>query len=129
VTLCVEPLPPDCTHLFNTVEAALSFVMEVSHPNLGLMADTKAMSTEARPVAETIRLFGSEMRHLHVNDALGVAAGFGTLDFRPILQALREKQYEGWLSLEPFRFRPDAESNVPVSLRYLRAILEETAKA
>jgi len=125
VTLCIEPLPGDCTELFNSVEAALGFVMDVNHPNLGLMADTKAMSTESRPVADTIRIFGAELRHVHANDTLGVAPGFGTLDFRPILQALREVRYDGWLSLEPFHFRPDAESNVATSLRYLRAILAD----
>ena len=31
---------------------------------------------------------------------------------------------DGWLSLEPFHFHPDAESNVPVSLRHLRSILD-----
>lgn len=129
VTLCIEPLPGDCTELFNSVEAALGFVLDVNHPNLGLMADTKAMSTESRPVADTIRIFGSELRHVHANDSTGVAPGFGPLDFKPILQALRAVGYDGWLSLEPFHFRPDAESNVATSLRYLRAILSDLGKA
>lgn len=120
VTLCIEPLPADCTDLFTTVESAFSFVCEVNHPNFGLMVDTKAMSTEARPVAGTIRLFAPEIRHVHCNDSTGVGPGFGPLDFRPILEALAG--YRGWLSLEPFHFRPDAESNVPVSLKYLKGI-------
>jgi sugar phosphate isomerase/epimerase len=129
VTMCIEPLPGDCTQLFSSVEAALGFVCEVNHPNLGLMVDTKAMSNDVRPVADTIRLFAPEIRHVHANDSLGVAPGFGTLDFRPILEALRQVGYDGWVSLEPFHFRPDAESNVATSLRYLRAILSELGKA
>ena len=88
--LCIEPLPAERTNLFTTVEAAYGFVCEVNHPSLGLMADCKALASEKRPIQDTIRLFGPEIRHVHGNDALGVAPGFGTMDFAPILQALKE---------------------------------------
>jgi sugar phosphate isomerase/epimerase len=129
VTICIEPLPSDCTDLFSSVEGALNFVCDVNHPNMGLMVDTKAMSNDVRPVANTIRAFAPEIRHVHLNDHIGVAPGFGTLDFRPILHALTQIGYKHWLSLEPFTFRPDAQSNVAVSLRYLKAVLAEVSQA
>jgi sugar phosphate isomerase/epimerase len=127
LVLCIEPLPADCTDLFTTVEAALAFVEDVGHPALGLMADTKAMSTEARPVAKTVRLFGRYLRHVHANDSSGRAPGFGGLDFAPIMQALKEVGYDGWVSLEPFAYKPDPESVAALSLKYLKACLEAGA--
>jgi sugar phosphate isomerase/epimerase len=123
LTLCLEPLPADCTDLFTTVESAYNFVAEVGHPNFGLMVDCKAMSTEARPIEKTIRLFGPWIQHVHANDAGGGAPGFGRVDFKPILAALKEAGYQGWVSLEPFHYPPDAETVVPVSLKYLKSCL------
>ena len=124
VTLCIEPLPADCTNLCTTVEGAYGLVQEVNHPNFGLMADTKAMSTELRPVDQTIRLFGPYLKHLHVNDATGKAPGFGTLDFAPIIKAVKESGYQGWVSYEPFDYnKPDPQSLVLVSLKYLKSLV------
>ena len=123
VILCVEPLPADCTDLFTTVEAACAFVFDVDHPSFGLMVDCKAMSTEVRPIEKTIRLFGPYIRHVHANDANSQAPGFGRVDYAAILQALKDVGYDDYVSLEPFRYKPDAETVVPVSLKYLRSCL------
>jgi sugar phosphate isomerase/epimerase len=120
VTICIEPLPADCTDLCTTAESAYGLVLAVNHPNFGLMLDCKAMTSEVRPVEKTIGLFGRYARHIHVNDPNSRAPGFGTLDYKPILKALKDAGYAGWISLEPFRYEPDAETVVPVSLKYLK---------
>ncbi len=120
--LCVEPLAADRTNLFSTIEAAYGFVCEVNHPSFGLMADCKALASEKRPVADSLRLFGAEIRHVHGNDAQGLAPGFGALDFAPILHALKEVGYQGYFSLEPSLCRPDVETVVQVSLKYLKSL-------
>ena len=40
------------------------------------------------------------MGHVHFADSNRQAAGFGHTDFKPILAALREIKYEGYLSAE-----------------------------
>jgi sugar phosphate isomerase/epimerase len=122
VTLCIEPLPGDCTHLFASVEAAFNFVCDVGHPNFGLMVDCKAMTNEARPVADNIRVFGPHIRHVHANDNLGVVPGAGKTDFAPILAALREVKFDRYISLEQFKYEPDAAAVVPGSLKYLKGL-------
>jgi sugar phosphate isomerase/epimerase len=123
VALCIEPLPPDCTDLFTTVESAFGFIREVNHSHLGLMVDTKAMSTEARPVPQTLKLFAPFARHVHANDASGRAPGFGNLDFQAILKALTDSGYQGYVSLEPFQYLPDPETVVATSLKYLKGVM------
>jgi sugar phosphate isomerase/epimerase len=128
LTLCIEPLPADCTDLCTTVEAAYGFVQEVGHPAFGLMMDLKQTTTEVRPVEKTVRLFGPYARHIHANDASGRAPGFGDVDFAPALSALQDIGYDGWVSLEPFSYRPDAASVAAFSLRYLKSCLAAEAQ-
>ena len=123
IVLCVEPLPADCTDLFTTVESAAAFVFDVDHPNFGLMVDCKAMSSEVRPIEKTIRLFGPYIKHVHANDANSQAPGFGRVDYVEILKALKDVGYDDYVSLEPFRYVPDAETVVPVSLKYLKSCI------
>lgn len=123
VTICVEPLPADCTDLCTTSESAYGLVLAVNHPNFGLMLDCKAMTSEVRPVEKTIGLFGRYAKHVHANDPNSRAPGFGALDYKPILKAFRDAGYDGWISLEPFKYEPDAETVVPVSLKYLKSCL------
>ena len=125
LVLCIEPLPADCTDLFTTVESAFSFVCEVDHPSFGLMVDCKAMSTEVRPIAKTVRVFGGQARHVHANDASGRAPGFGNVDFAPILEAFRDVGYDGWISLEPFSYKPDPRTVVATSLKYLKSCIPQ----
>ena len=122
--LCIEPLPADCTDLFTTVESAYAFVRETDHPSLGLMMDCKAMSSEVRPVEKTIGLFGPYAQHIHANDASGRAPGFGSLDYVPILLALKNVGYDQWVSLEPFSYKPDPRSVAGLSLKYLKSCLQ-----
>ena len=49
--------------------------------------------------------------------------GFGKLDFVPILKALRQIDYRGWVSVEPFENPPGAsglERLTRESIRYLQ---------
>lgn len=124
VTICIEPLPADCTDLCTSVEAAFNLVLDVDHTNFGLMLDCKASSNDVRPVEKTIRLFGPYLRHVHTNDPTSKAAGFGTLDYKPIMKALKEINYQHVVSLEPFKYEPDPETVASVSLKYLKFCME-----
>src|SRR3546814_4100748 len=64
------------------------------------MADTFHMSLEERDIAESIRLAGSRLSHVHLADSNRAAPGFGHLDFEPIIQAIGDSNYEGWISYE-----------------------------
>ena len=44
----------------------------------------------------------------------------GTLDFAPILGALKSSGYRGWVSTEPFDYKPDADTVARKALETLR---------
>jgi sugar phosphate isomerase/epimerase len=111
VTICVEPLSPAETDFINTVDEAMKLVRQINHPNLKLHLDVKAMCSEAKPVPDIIRsVRAADIGHFHVNDPNLYGPGMGNVDYAPIAQAIDEIGYEGWLSVEVFKYDPDPET-------------------
>jgi sugar phosphate isomerase/epimerase len=94
----------------------------LNHPLFGLHLDVKAMCGDEAAPAEIIRKHYHRLGHFHANDANRRAPGMGETDFLPILQALRDIQYRGYLSIEVFDYTPDPETIAREGLRHLREV-------
>jgi sugar phosphate isomerase/epimerase len=123
VTLCIEPLATTETNFITTAEQGRSLIDEVGSPAVQLHLDVKAMDNEKTPIPEIIRASKGYARHFHANDPNLRGPGMGDTDFRPILEALNEIGYEGYLSVEVFDLEPGAEATARESIRYLRDLL------
>jgi sugar phosphate isomerase/epimerase len=119
-TICFEPLAPSETNFINTARDARRFADLFASPAMSIILDVKAMSSEDRPVAETIRQSGGRFAYFHANDANLKGPGFGDVDFVPIARALRDVGYDGTVSVEVFRFEEGAEAIATRSRAYLR---------
>jgi sugar phosphate isomerase/epimerase len=122
VYLCIEPLSPEQTNLLTTAEEARRLVREIDHPHFQTMVDVCSGSSESRPVADLLRDSGPHLYHVHVNDANKRGPGFGQTDFRSIIAALKALNYQRYLSVEVFDFKPDPRTIAAASLGYLRGI-------
>jgi len=100
VTIAVEPWNRYETYLINRVGQSADFVDEVGSPHIGVMADTFHMSIEEADIAAAIRAVGSRLAHVHLADSNRAAPGRGHLDFTPIVQAIADVGYDGWISYE-----------------------------
>ena len=120
IQLLIEPLGPAETEFINTCAAGVELMEMVGHPDFGLHLDVKAMSSEATPVPDLIRQYGPRAGHFHANDPNKRGPGFGQTDFVPILRALKESGYDGWVSVEVFDYSPDPETIARESLRHMR---------
>ncbi len=129
VTLCIEPLAPapddpkKHADFINTAAEARKLVEELGHPNFRLLLDVRSMSSESISIPELIKQNADILAHVHANDPNDQAPGYGEVDFRPILQALREVKYSGYVSAEPFQFSEDVEVVAQKALRYLEECL------
>src|SRR5918998_3165514 len=88
------------TYLLNRLEQAVRLWRETELPNGGIMADTYHMNIEERSLPEAIRDTGELLNHVHLSDSNRAAPGQGHIDFGPILQALVDIDYPGYLTFE-----------------------------
>jgi D-psicose/D-tagatose/L-ribulose 3-epimerase len=122
---CIEPLARVNTNFVNTVDDALRLVREIDHPCFQLMVDCRSAEESGGAVAALhTALASGNLRHVHVNDANGNGPGFGHVRFAPILQALIDGAYSGYVSVEVFEFEPDPRTIAARSVGYLTGILE-----
>jgi sugar phosphate isomerase/epimerase len=126
--ICVEPLARHLTNFINTAEEAIRLIEEVSHPNLRLILDVFSMLDEEKPMDEIIRSGKDYLAHFHANDANRLGPGFGEVDYKPIVKALKEINYRGFVSVEVFDFTPGPEEIARRSLESLRKFWGEKAK-
>jgi sugar phosphate isomerase/epimerase len=123
VRIAVEPLGPEEGDFLNTAEEACQLIDAVGDASVGLHLDVKAMSTEAAPIDSIIRQYADRMIHFHANDPNRLGPGMGDVDFVPIMQALRDVRYDGWISVEVFDYSPGAETLASDSIRNLQAVM------
>ena len=64
---------------------------------------------EPEPVADAIRRWMPTglMAHIQFNDRNKRGPGQGDDKFAPVIRALRETGYDGWIAMEPFVYEPD----------------------
>ena len=80
-----------------------------------------AIGSESESIPKLIKRFAARTVHVHANDANRRGPGFGDVDFRPILRALNDSGYAGWISVEVFDYTPDPVTIARESIRYLQS--------
>lgn len=100
VRLAIEPWNRYETYFLNRCEQALELQQKINRSNLGIWLDTFHMNIEEDSIPDAIRLAGKNLYHLHLADSNRAAPGRGHLDFKPILQSVKEIGYNGYLSME-----------------------------
>jgi sugar phosphate isomerase/epimerase len=122
VLMLLEPLAPAESDFMQTAREGNALLDRLNHPLFGLHLDVKAMSSDEAPPADIIRRNFHRLGHFHANDANRRAPGMGDTDFLPILRALKDVQYKGYVSIEVFDYKPDPETIAREGLRYLREV-------
>lgn len=130
VAYCIEPLAaPDCNFV-NTLAEAAEIVRRLGNPALRIMVDTLAASLmEPEPVADVVRRWipSGLLAHVQFNDRNRRGPGQGEDRFAPIIRALRETAYGGWIAMEPFVYEPDGPSCAARMIGYVAGLLEQHA--
>ena len=108
VKLIYEPLNRYETNLFNRFNEAAEFLDGLSTMAVTLLADLFHMNIEETCLADAIRTAGSHIGHVHFVDSNRRAAGMGHIDYQPVMAALAEIGYDGYLCAEALPY-PDSQ--------------------
>ena len=98
--LLYEPLNRYETNLINTQSEAAQFLTGLRTRHVKILADLYHMNIEEANLADAVRAGGAHIGHVHFADSNRRAAGMGHTDFAPVVAALREVGYAGYLSAE-----------------------------
>lgn len=124
VRICMEPLTEKETDFINTCAEAVELIELVDDARFVLHQDVKAMlGAESDSVPVLIDRYRSVTGHFHVNDSNLLGPGMGDTDYEPILAALLEANYDGWVSVEVFDYSPGCEYIARTSLECLNNTL------
>ena len=122
VPLLYEPLNRYETNFANTQAAGVELIKAVSPTaNLRLLADLFHMNIEEANSAQALRDIAPWLGHVHFADSNRRAAGFGQMNFAPIIAVLRDVEYSGWLSAEVFSW-PDAHGAAQKTIETFRRV-------
>lgn len=121
--LLIEPLNRYETNLLNSVQQGLEFLSSLKAQNVRLLLDLFHMNIEEQDIAQSIRLAGPAIGHVHLADSNRRAAGFGHTDFRPIIWALRDARYTGCLSAEILPW-PNSEAAAAQTIETFKALVQ-----
>jgi len=119
VPLLYEPLNRYETNLFNRQGEAAPFLQSLPARNIKLLCDLFHMSIEEASIADALRAAGPLVGHVHFADSNRQAVGWGHTDMAPVMNALREINYAGYLSAEVLPL-PDGIAAARQTMRSVR---------
>jgi sugar phosphate isomerase/epimerase len=130
VTLCIEALAPAETNFVQTLDESTRMADEIGHPNIDVMLDVKAISSMPDGVNGTIQRFGRRARHFHANHPSAKGVGMPLepaqgepIDWAAVMRSLADSGFSGWVSCEPFDYKPDPTTVAETAFRTLKAAL------
>ena len=122
VSFIYEPLNRYETNLVNRVGEAAEWIRAEKLENIVILADMFHMNIEEVDIAEAMKAGGDLVGHVHFADSNRQAMGFGHTDPKPVVAALKEIGYDGYLSAEIFPL-PDADEAAAQTIKVIQSLI------
>ncbi len=125
--LLYEPLNRYETNLFHRTPDAAAWLRTLRTNNVRILSDLFHMNIEESDIAAALRDAGSLVGHVHFADSNRRAIGLGHTDLPPIIGALRDIDYTGYLSAEIVPL-PDSATAARQTIESFRRFTRGTAQ-
>jgi D-psicose/D-tagatose/L-ribulose 3-epimerase len=108
VMLAIEYLNRFECYFLTTAADARALVQSVNHPHFRTMYDTFHANIEEKGPAPAIKGLAGHLVHVHISESDRGTPGTGMVHWDETFRALRQVNYDGWLTIEAFgRALPD----------------------
>ena len=104
ITLSIEPVNRSETFFLRTAVEARALCEAIGNLRVGVTIDTFHANIEEKDIAQTVRMLGPHLKHLHLSENDRGPLGTGHINFPSILKAAVESRYEGYLMIEGFGY-------------------------
>ncbi|MDD4569480.1 MAG: sugar phosphate isomerase/epimerase, partial [Tepidanaerobacteraceae bacterium] len=110
------------TNFINNVEESLELIKKINSAYLQLHLDTFHMNIEEQDMVKSILQAEKTLGHIHFADSDRWYPGHDHINFRRIIEALKDIKYDGYIAFEclPFTTPHEAAEN---SLKNIRSLL------
>ncbi len=109
VPLLYEPLNRYEANLINRADDVVELLESLKTKNVKVLADVFHLNIEEANLCDALRTYGSHLGHLHFADNNRRAVGYGSINYPPVVEVLREINYDGYISGEVLPW-PDSET-------------------
>ena len=126
VTIGLEPLGPAEGDFMLTAESGIRLAKMVGSPHCKLHLDVKAMSERSRsrfPTSSATAANGSFTSTRTIRTCS--APGWATSTTSPFSPLFKEINYDGWVSVEAFKYEPSPDEIARQSIEYMRKVEAE----
>jgi sugar phosphate isomerase/epimerase len=106
----------------NTIGNHKKIIGLVGLPNVAIQMDIFHSNFEELSISDAIREAGPLLRHFHFRDSNSLPPGYGTVDWKSVLRALKDIGYDGYCTLEGTPLIPDAETATKDQIEYLKML-------
>ena len=99
ITIVAEPTSAD-SNLIESADDALELIRASEQSNVGVMFDTYHALYRNEVSADYVRTMGEHLVHVHASDTDRLPPGEGAVDWPNFMQALKEVDYQGFVTME-----------------------------
>lgn len=129
VTVLLEPIARNCPVVMSMAEA-VSMIKEINYPSsIQSMMDFHQSVNDPEPLDKLVHKYAQYIKHIHANELDGTLIGSGPTDFLPVFNALKEINFQHWISLEVFDFSAGPEKIAKEAMNYFKILEYKTLKS
>jgi sugar phosphate isomerase/epimerase len=106
----------------NTVGNHKRLIELTERDNIGIQIDWFHANFEELNPYEAVMDAGPLLWHMHFRDSNSLTPGYGNIDFRDVLRAVKKIGYQGYCTIESAPMIPDPDTAARVGIEYLKLL-------
>lgn len=104
----------------NTISNHKKIISFTQRDNIGIQIDCFHANIEELNFYEAITDAGNLLWHMHFRDSNSLTPGYGKIDFKSIIRAMKKIGYNGYCTIESAPMIPDSDTAARDGIEYLR---------